>query len=136
MNSETSDTVAGLQQVAQHVDDLDRAVGFYRDVLGLRLITRFDPPGLAFFDLGGPRLLLEAAAPSALLYLRVADVIEATDRLRAAGVAIEGEPHLIHADRDGLFGTAGEEEWMAFFRDSENNLVGLSSARPAQSGAA
>ena len=131
MTSETSATVAGLQQVAQHVEDLDRAVSFYQDVLGLRLITRFDPPGLAFFDLGGPRLLLEAAAPSALLYLRVADVVEETERLRAAGVTIEGEPHLIHADADGLFGEAGAEEWMAFFRDSENNLVGLCSNRPA-----
>ncbi|MBW3537269.1 MAG: VOC family protein [Actinobacteria bacterium] len=131
MNSEISGTVAGLQQVAQHVEDLDRAVDFYRDVLGLRLITRFDPPGLAFFDLGGPRLLLEAAAPSAVLYLRVANVAQATEHLRAAGVTIEGEPHLIHTDQDGLFGAVGEEEWMAFFRDSENNLIGLSSPRPA-----
>ena len=131
MNSQSTGTVSGLQQVAQHVEDLDRAVDFYRGVLGLRLITRFDPPGLAFFDLGGPRLLLEAAAPSALIYLQVADVAEVTDRLRGAGVTIEGEPHLIHADTDGLFGPAGQEEWMAFFRDSENNLVGLSSPRPA-----
>ena len=131
MNSQSNGTVSRLQQVAQHVEDLDRAVAFYRDTLGLRLVTRFDPPGLAFFDLGGPRLLLEAAAPSALLYLRVDDVVETTERLRAAGVTIEGEPHLIHADADGMFGPAGEEEWMAFFRDSENNLVGLSSPRPA-----
>lgn len=131
MTTETSGLTSGLHQVAQRVEDLDRAVAFYRDVLGLRLITRFDPPGLAFFDLSGTRLLLEAAAPSALLYLRVADVVEATERLRAADVTIEGEPHLIHADEGGLFGAAGEEEWMAFFRDSENNLVGLASARPA-----
>ena len=39
--------VDGLHQVAQRADDLDASVDFYRDVLGLRLIARFDPPGLA-----------------------------------------------------------------------------------------
>ena len=66
--------VSGLRQVAQHVEDLDRAVAFYRDVVGLDLIARFDPPGIAFFDLGGTRLLLEPGAPSALLYLGVANI--------------------------------------------------------------
>ena len=75
-------TVDGLRQVAQHVDDMDRAVGFYRDVLGLDLVARFDPPGLAFFDLGGIRLLLESGAPPSLLYLNVGDVTSETERLR------------------------------------------------------
>jgi methylmalonyl-CoA/ethylmalonyl-CoA epimerase len=121
--------VTGLRQVAQHVEDLDRAVGFYRDVVGLDLIARFDPPGLAFFDLGGPRLLLEAGAPSAILYLDVADVASATERLRAAGVVIESEPHVIHVDEAGQFGPAGEAEEMSFFRDSEGNLVSLAGRR-------
>jgi catechol 2,3-dioxygenase-like lactoylglutathione lyase family enzyme len=56
-----------VHQIAQHADDLDRAVAFYRDTLGLALIARFDPPGLAFFDLGNMRLLLEKAAASAVL---------------------------------------------------------------------
>jgi methylmalonyl-CoA/ethylmalonyl-CoA epimerase len=120
-----------LHQVAQHVDDLGRAVGFYRDTLGLPLIATFDPPGLAFFDLGGTRLLLEAGAPSALLYLRVDDIDRRHTDLRAAGVTFEGEPHLIHRDDDGRFGPAGNEEWMAFFRDSEQNLLGLVERRLA-----
>ncbi|MET1003219.1 MAG: VOC family protein, partial [Acidimicrobiia bacterium] len=33
----------GLRQVAQGVEDLDRAVAFYRDMLGLSFIARFDP---------------------------------------------------------------------------------------------
>jgi len=118
--------VTGLRQVAQRAEDLDRAVAFYRDVVGLELIARFDPPGLAFFRMGATRLLLEANAPSAILYLGVDDVAEATDALRARGVAIESEPHVIFADQDGRFGPAGEAEEMAFFRDSEGNLVGLS----------
>ncbi|MCB0998193.1 MAG: VOC family protein [Acidimicrobiales bacterium] len=122
-------SVTHLRQVALRVDDLDRAVAFYRDVVGLPFLGRFDPPGLAFFDVGGTRLLLEAGAPSSLLYLGVDDVTAATDRLRGAGVVIESEPHVIFADTAGQFGPPGEAEELAFVRDSEGNLVGLSSRR-------
>ena len=121
--------VTGLRQVAQRIEDLDRAVHFYEEVLGGRLVARFDPPGFAFFDLGGVRLLLEGGAPPAMLYLAVPDVEAATAQLAARGVVFEGEPHVIFTDDSGLFGPPGEEEWMAFFRDSEGNLVGLSSRR-------
>ena len=116
-----------IAQVAQRAEDLDRAVDFYTTHLGGRLIARFDPPGLAFFDCGDVRLLLDRAAPSALLSLGVDDVREETESLRAAGVVIDTEPHAIFTDEDGTFGTAGEQEWMAFLRDSEGNLVGLRS---------
>ncbi len=126
--------VTGLRQAAQHVDDLDRAVAFYRDVLGLSLIARFDPPGLAFFELGHSRLLLEAGAPSAIHYLGVDDVAASTEQLRLAGVTIESEPHVIHVDDDGRFGPPGEAEEMSFFRDSEGNLVGLAGRRRVDPG--
>ena len=116
-----------LHQVAQHADDLDRAVAFYSDVLGCEFITRIDPPGLAFLRLGSVRLLLDKAAPSALIYLRVDDVRTRAESLRAAGVPIDTEPHLISTDADGIFGEAGFEEWMAFVRDTEGSLVGLAS---------
>ena len=118
-----------LRQVAQHVEDMDRAVAFYRDVVELDFITRFDPPGLAFFDLGSSRLLLEAGAPPALLYLGIDDVVSMTEQLPAAGVTIESEPHIIHVDEAGEFGPPGEAEEMSFFRDSEGNLVGLAGRR-------
>ena len=124
-----------LHQVAQHVEDLDRAVAFYRDVIGLDLIARFDPPGLAFFDLGTSRMLLEVGAPPALLYLGVDDVAAMTETLRSAGVVIESEPHVIHVDEVGQFGPAGEAEEMSFFRDSEGNLVGLAARRALVDGA-
>jgi catechol 2,3-dioxygenase-like lactoylglutathione lyase family enzyme len=120
-----------LHQVAQRVEDLDRAVEFYTKVLGGELMARFEPPGLAFVRMGGARLLLEKAAPAALIYLRVADTKAATEELRQAGVAIDTEPHCIHVDTDGVFGEPGEEEWMAFIKDSEGNLVGLASRHTA-----
>jgi len=116
-----------LHQVAQRAKDLDRAVEFYTTVLGGELIARFEPPGLAFVRLGSARLLLEQAAPSALIYLRVPDVRETVSQLREDGVTIDTEPHLIYVDTDGSFGEKGIEEWMAFIRDSEDNLVGLAS---------
>ena len=122
--------VSGLVQVAQRALDLDRAVAFYRDVLGLEPLARFDPPGLAFFSLGGTRLLLERNAPSTLLYLAVDDVDDASAALTAAGVDMVGMPHRIHRDDAGQFGTPGTEDWMAFFRDSEDNLLALTERRP------
>lgn len=117
--------ITRLHQVAQRAEDLDRATAFYRDVLGLRHLASYDPPGLVFFDLGGTRLLLERAAPSSLLYLEVPDIDAAAGALREKGVEITSEPHMIFADADGTFGEAGTEEWMAFFKDTEGNLVGL-----------
>ena len=51
--------ITHLHQVAQRAEDLERAVAFYRDTLGLRHLATFEPPGLAFFDLAGTRLLVE-----------------------------------------------------------------------------
>lgn len=119
-----------LHQVAQHADDLDRAVAFYRDTLGLPFIAQFDPPGLAFFDLGNTRLLLEGNAPTALLYLEVADIDAAHRQLVDAKVEVVHEPHRIFTDDAGQFGPAGNELWMTFFRDSEQNLVGYVENRP------
>lgn len=116
-----------LHQVAQHADDLDRATAFYTTVLGGERLARYDPPGLSFVGFGEVRILLEHAAPSATIYLRVPDVRETIGRLREDGVTIAGEPHQIHVDTDGTFGEPGWEEWMAFIRDSEGNLVGLAS---------
>jgi methylmalonyl-CoA/ethylmalonyl-CoA epimerase len=116
-----------LLQVAQHADDLARATAFYADVLGCEVIASFDPPGLVFFRLGDTRLLLDKAAPSALIYLRVDDVRASTEKLRAQGVTIDTEPHLIFTDAEGTFGPPGWEEWMAFIKDSEGNLLGLAS---------
>lgn len=121
--------VTQLLQIAQHVEDMDRAVAFYRDVLHLQFLARFDPPGLAFFQLGEVRLLLEAAAPTALLYLQVDDIEVEHRRLEAAGVAFQQGPHMLHR-HDGTFAPEGLEEWMAFFRDSEGNQLAVVERRP------
>ena len=120
-----------LAQVAQHADDLDRAAAFYERLLGSPPLGRFDPPGLLFFGLGdGTRLLLERGASSALLYLEVPDVRARVEQLRADGVVVESEPQVIFSHTDDSLGPPGTDEWMAFVRDSEGNLVGLVSRSP------
>jgi methylmalonyl-CoA/ethylmalonyl-CoA epimerase len=119
-----------LIQIAQRAEDLARATEFYADLLGARPVATFDPPGLVFFDLAGTRLLLDAGAPSSLLYLGVDDVVSTVERLRAAGVVVQSEPHLIFAHDDETLGPAGTDEWMAFVTDSEGNTVGLVEHRP------
>jgi methylmalonyl-CoA/ethylmalonyl-CoA epimerase len=120
-----------LAQVAQHAGDLDRAAAFYERLLEAPPLARFDPPGLVFFALGGgTRLLLEAGAPSALLYVEVADVRTRVEELRADGVVVETEPHVIYNHTDDTLGPTGTDEWMAFVRDSEGNLLGLVSRAP------
>ena len=123
--------VRTLRQVGLPSSDLRRSVAFYRDVLGASLIAQFDPPGLAFFQLGDIRLLLEHSShvkPShSVLYFDVPDIRAACAALEARGVELDSPAHLIHRDDDGVFGTPGIEEWMAFFRDPDGNNLALAS---------
>lgn len=114
-----------MLQIAQHADDLDRAAAFYERLLGAAPTARFVPPGLIFFDLEGLRLLLDTAAPSALIYLDVPNVHALVEELRSEGVEVDTGPHVIFTHDDDRLGPAGSDEWQAFIRDSEGNLVGL-----------
>jgi methylmalonyl-CoA/ethylmalonyl-CoA epimerase len=119
-----------ILQVAQHADDLDRAAAFYSELLGGSPAARFDPPGLLFFNIGTSRLLLERAASSAVIYLLVEDVRTFAEELRSRNVEIVEEPHVIFSHTDDRLGPAGTDEWMAFIRDSEGNVLGLVSHEP------
>jgi methylmalonyl-CoA/ethylmalonyl-CoA epimerase len=114
-----------IVQIAQRVQDLDRAVAFYEDLLGAHVAARFDPPGLAFFMLGKTRLVLDPTAPSGLLYLAVDDVEFSVDQLSGRGVVIDTDPHVIFQHKDDSLGPIGTDEWLAFITDSEGNTVGL-----------
>ena len=113
-----------LMQVAVNVQDVDRATAWYRDTLGLTHLFSAGP--LAFFDIGGTRLMLsraespEFAHPASILYYEVADIAEAHRTLARRGVRFVGEPHLIAS-------LANSDLWMAEFRDSEGNLLALQS---------
>ena len=117
-----------LHQVALLATDLDRSVTFYRDVLGLHYMDRYDPPGLAFFNLGsGVRLILSATSSKATLYFRVDDIESAFRVLAQRGVSFLHKPSMIHRDDEGRLGKKGVEEWMAFFKDPDGHYLALMS---------
>jgi methylmalonyl-CoA/ethylmalonyl-CoA epimerase len=117
----------GVGQLAIPVADLERALAFYRDVLGLRLLFRA-PPGLAFLQCGDVRLMLaqkqegEPSTPAGVIYYRVADLDAAYTSLRARGVTFVDEPHLIAR-------LADHELWMVFLRDPDDHLLALMAER-------
>jgi len=119
-----------LHQVALLATDLDRSVAFYRDVLGLHYMDRYDPPGLAFFNLGsGVRLILSATSSKATLYFLVDDIESAFRVLAQRGVSFLHGPSMIHRDDEGRLGKKGIEEWMAFFKDPSDNVLALVARR-------
>jgi methylmalonyl-CoA/ethylmalonyl-CoA epimerase len=117
--------ISRIGQIAINAHDVERAAAFYQDVLGLKLLFKA-PPGLAFFDCGGVRLMLsrpdkpELDHPSSILYFAVPDILAAHARMKDHAVLFEDEPHLIAEMPD-------HDLWMTFFRDSEGNLLGLMS---------
>ena len=119
-----------IGQIAINVQDLQRAVAFYRDTLGMRFLFQA-PGGLAFFDVGGVRLMLGAAEnpdfdhPASTLYYKVQDIDAAFRTLGERGVTFIDEPHLIAK-------LPSHELWMTFFRDSEDNVLALMEERGAK----
>lgn len=116
----------GLNQIGQiaiPVSDLERAVAFYRDVLGMKFLFQA-PPGLAFFDCGGVRLMLDVPAKeqentfSSIIYYKVEDLPTAYETLKSRGVIFEQAPELVAKMPD-------HELWMAFLKDPDGNMLGL-----------
>lgn len=113
-----------IGQIAIPVQQLERAVAFYRDVLGLPFL--FQTPNLAFFQCGEvrPMLSIPQGPPSAhhasVIYYRVDNLPSAYQTLRQQQVKLIDEPHLIAK-------MPNHELWMTFFEDSEGNMLALMS---------
>lgn len=120
-----------IGQIHISVDDVPRAVAFYRDVLGMKLL--FEVPGqpMAFFDCGGIRLYLgQPSSPeyrsSPLIYYRVRDIREVYGQLRRRGVEFPREPQVAHRAED-------HELWLAGFQDPDGNHLALMEEVPVTS---
>ncbi|MCK6557847.1 VOC family protein [candidate division KSB1 bacterium] len=120
--------LAQIGQIAVNVHDLDRATAFYRDQLGMQHL--FSVSNMAFFACGGIRLLLglpekpEFDHPSSIIYFKVEDIHAAHQTLAGRGVPFEAAPQLVAR-------MPAYDLWLAFFRDSENNLLSLMSEAAA-----
>ncbi|MGH9257528.1 MAG: VOC family protein [Vicinamibacterales bacterium] len=118
------ETLSRIHQISMTVRDVDRATRFYRDVLGLPFLFAA-PPGLAFFDCSGVRLMLSTPepgfdGPGSVLYFAVDDIRQMHESLKSQGVVFRTEPHKIAT-------LADREVWLAEFRDTEGNALALMS---------
>jgi catechol 2,3-dioxygenase-like lactoylglutathione lyase family enzyme len=116
-----------IGQIHVSVSDVDRAVAFYRDVLGMQFLFQVPGQPMAFFDCDGVRLYLgRPESPefrsNPVLYFDVADIGEAFAALGKRGVEFRDEPHVVHR-------TDATELWMAAFTDPDGNNLVLMSER-------
>ena len=116
---------AKIGQLLIPVDDFDRGVAFYRDVLGLPFLFAA-PPQMAFFNCGGVRLLVGVPSPGqkpqrgSAIYFQVSDIRDVFASLKGKGVPFLAEPHLVHR-------TPTSELWLAEFTDPDGNQLALMS---------
>jgi methylmalonyl-CoA/ethylmalonyl-CoA epimerase len=115
--------LSSIGQIAITVTDLERAIAFYRDKLGMKFL--FQVPNLGFFDCGAIRLMLDRPEKagetySSVIYFKVDDIQAAHRELSGRGVPFEDEPHVIARMPD-------HDLWMTFLRDPDRNLIGLMS---------
>lgn len=113
-----------IHQISMRVHDVDRAVDFYRDALGLTFLFAA-PLRLAFFDCGGVRLMLSTPEPDfdhpgSVVYFAVDDIKQAHETLASRGVTFKTPPHKIAT-------LADREVWVADFADTEGNTLALMS---------
>jgi methylmalonyl-CoA/ethylmalonyl-CoA epimerase len=119
-----------IGQIFVNVKDLDRAIAFYRDTLGMTFLFQA-PPNMAFFDCGGIRLMLgiadrpELDHPSSIIYYKVDDIERVYEIFNARGVEFIAKPHLVAPMQT-------YDLWLADFKDSEGNIVALMSEVPRE----
>jgi len=118
-------TLNQIGQIFVNVKDLDRAIAFYRDTLGMTFLFTA-PPNMAFFDCGGIRIMLGIADrpdldhPASIIYYKVDDIERVYETFKARGVEFIIKPHLVAP-------MPTYDLWLADFKDSEGNFVALMS---------
>ena len=112
-----------IRQIAVTVSNVDAALGFYRDILGLEFLFRAGPD-LAFLDAGGIRIMLStpqgagAVRANSILYFTVADIVATQAVLVERGATNARAPQLTAKLPD-------HDLWTGFLQDPDGNLVGL-----------
>ncbi len=117
-----------LAQVALSTRDVSKAVPFYRDVLGLKLM--FEVSGMAFFDAGGVRLMIGPAhhkgelQNNTFVYFDADDWHATEQALIARGLAFERPAEVVQRSE-------GKEHAIRFFKDPDGNALAIMGWRPA-----
>jgi methylmalonyl-CoA/ethylmalonyl-CoA epimerase len=116
--------LARIHQISMRAHDIERAVRFYKETLGIPFLF-MAPPRLAFFNCDGVRLMLSTPEPGfdhpgSVLYFAVEDIGHSHQMLSSRGVTFRSIPHKIAT-------LADREVWLADFEDSEGNVLALMS---------
>src|SRR6476620_2964047 len=112
-----------IRQIAITVSDVETALAFYRDVLGLTFLFR-PSPNLVFLGAGSVRIMLSTPqgagtiGHNSILYFRVTNIAATHAAIVARGAKNERDPQLAARMPD-------HELWTGFVRDPDGNLVGL-----------
>jgi len=118
---------AKVAQLLIPVDDFDRGLAFYRDVLGIPFLFAA-PPQMAFFNCSGVRLLVgvmpagQTPQRGSAIYFQVPDIGAVHSSLKEKGVSFTAEPHVVHR-------TPAFELWLAEFKDPDGNQLALMSQK-------
>jgi methylmalonyl-CoA/ethylmalonyl-CoA epimerase len=121
---------ATVTQLLIPIDDFERGVAFYRDVLGLPLLFAA-PPQMAFFRCGAVRLLVgvtpvnQKVQRGSQIYFGVKDIQSIYSSLKSQGVQFKAPPHVVNR-------SATSEVWLAEFVDLDGNQLALMSEVPVK----
>lgn len=122
-------TPTAVRQVSLNAGDLETTLSFWEDVLGLTAQATFEESGLGFISINGVRLIFQPDVAPGTVYLDVRDVDSLHALLKARDIQIISGPSAVFTDTEGVFGTAGETEWMLFVKDPARNTIGLVTRR-------
>jgi catechol 2,3-dioxygenase-like lactoylglutathione lyase family enzyme len=108
--------------------DVERAKSFYRDTLGLTLLSE-EPPFALAFDANGIMLRLGMGkelpkVPGTVLGWNVPDITSAVKEMESAGVKFE-RFHGVKQDEQGVWSAPGGAK-VAWFKDPDGNILSLS----------
>ena len=113
-----STQVSSIKQIAITVSDVDKALEFYRDILGLEFLFSAGP-NLAFLNADGVRIMLSTPqGANSILYFNVNDIESSYKTFVEQGAKAERQPQLAANMPD-------HDLWTVFLRDPDDNLVGL-----------
>jgi predicted enzyme related to lactoylglutathione lyase len=121
MNTELK--LGEIRQIAITVGNVETALSFYRDVLGLTFLF-YPSPNLAFLAAGSVRIMLSTpqgagtVGRNSILYFKVTDIAATHAAIVGRGAKNERPPQLAARMPD-------HELWTSFVRDPDDNLVGL-----------
>ncbi|WP_019637722.1 VOC family protein [Paenibacillus fonticola] len=116
--------IKNVGQIGVPVTDINRALNFYKEKLGLSLL--FNTDRMAFFECDGLRLMLtlpekeDFAHSSSVIYFQVNNIKDTYKHLVEKEVMFIDEPHVVAK-------MGQSETWMVFFKDTEDNTHALMS---------